>query len=149
MWNQYCAPKVKIPLFKVVPLCIYLHSPSIKTASLVILDRHTAVHAWMFVQLKLCWNGLLVFDQGEKSGLSLHITSCSNTLKNLKANTLSKASMLSYFKLQWNIMTQNRRWPEKFRIFLSPSKLKHRISRTWYNSLKEQKSENLKALPPP
>lgn len=103
-------------------------------------------------ELKLCWSGLLVVDQGEKMGylLSLsHIASCSNTLKNLRADALSKASMLSNFKHQWNIMTQNRRWPEKFRIFLSPSKLSYHISRTWYSSLKEQKSENLKVAPPP
>lgn len=95
--------------------------------------------AWTQVVLKwtaCCWS------RWKKVGylLSLsHIASCSNTLKNLRPDALSKASMLSNFKHQWNIMTQNRRWPEKFRIFLSPSKLSYHISRTWYRSQKTWK----------
>lgn len=153
MWNQYCVLNSKNPTFKFFPLCTYLHFSSFETQ--LHLSYWTGTQ--QFIHGGACNSSGAETDcswliKVKKVGYHhspLHIASCSNTLKRPRADALRKASMLSYFKYQWNITTQNRTWPEKPGTFLSPSKLRYHISITLHISLKEWKSGNLETTPMP
>lgn len=112
MWNQYGPLKPKIPFFKVNSSCRILALYLLKQLHWSYWTRRQQL---MHGPVHVCHSGCaemdgLWFIKVKKVSylLSLsHTASCSNTLKILRADFLSKASMLSYFKCQWNIMTQN------------------------------------------